>query len=141
MFISLKADVNGNNCLELSELRAALKACGVDIPGYEARLLEENFKKADINRNGKLSLEEFESLYIDLKSKKESRDFKKAIKPMENTTVIRNDEKNTGIVHTVRHSEQLAFSKWINQNLANDSDLSLATNPINPGKNKRLIDS
>lgn len=33
---------------------------------------------------------------------------------MENTTVIRNEE-NTGIVHTVRHSEQLAFSKWINQ--------------------------
>lgn len=128
----IKADVNGNHCLDLSELREALKACGVDIPGYEARLLEENFKKADRDRNGKLSLEEFEQLYMDLKSKRESRDFKRAIKPMENTTVIRNDEKNTGIVHTVRHSEQFAFSKWINQNLANDTDLNLAANPINP---------
>ena len=42
----------------MSELRDALKACGVDIPGYEARLLEDNFKKADANRDGKLSLEE-----------------------------------------------------------------------------------
>lgn len=128
----VKLDINGNSCLEMSELREALKACGIDIPGYEARLIEENFKKVDANRNGKLSLQEFEALYTDLKSKKESRDFKKAIKPLENTTVIRNDEKNTGIVHTVRHSEQLAFSKWINQNLANDPDLNLARNPINP---------
>lgn len=128
----IKADVNGNNCLDLSELREALKLCGIDIPGYEARLLEENFKKADTNRNGKISVEEFEALYEDLKSKRESRDFKKAIKPMQNATMIRNDEKNTGIVHTVRHSEQLAFSKWINQNLASDPDLNLTTNPISP---------
>ncbi len=118
--------------MQLGELREALKVCGVDIPGYEARMLEDQFKKGDKNHDGKLSLEEFEALYSDLKSKKESRDFKKAIKPMENTTVIRNDEKNTGIVHTVRHSEQRAFTKWINQNLGNDSDLSLAKKPIDP---------
>lgn len=133
----VKADVNGNSYLDLGELRDALKSCGVDIPGYEARILEEKFKKGDKNHDGKLSLEEFEALYADLKNKKESRDFKKAIKPIENTTVIRNDEKNTGIVHTVRHSEQRAFSKWINQNLGSDTDLGLSANPINP-ENKDL---
>jgi len=124
--------VNGNNYLDLGELREALKSCGVDIPGYEARMLEEKLKAGDRNRDGKLSLDEFEALYADLKSQKESRDFKKAIKPMENTTVIRNDEKNAGIVHTVRHSEQRAFSKWINQNLGSDADLGLAKRPIDP---------
>jgi hypothetical protein len=62
-----------------------------------------------------LILFQFEKLYSKLKNEKEGKEFKSAIKPIENTTIIRNEEKNTGIVHTVRHSEQLAFSKWINQ--------------------------
>lgn len=128
----IKADVNGNNSLNLSELRDALKLCGVDIPGYQARLIEEKFKKTDSIKNGKITLEEFENLYSELKLNKEGRDMTKHIKPIKDTTVIRDDEKNSGIVHSVRHSEQLAFTKWINQNLANDSDLNLSTNLINP---------
>ena len=100
--------------MELSELRNALKQVGVDIPGYEARLLEEQFKSSDKDKNGKLSLDEFEKLYIKLKNDREERKFKTAIKPIKDTTEIRSVE-NASVVHTVRHSEQLAFSKWINQ--------------------------
>jgi hypothetical protein len=32
---------------------------------------------------------------------------------MKETTVI--EKKESAIVHTIRHSEELAFSKWINQ--------------------------
>lgn len=119
----------------LSELRDALKAVGVAIPGYEARVLEEQFKSNDQSKSGKISLEEFEKLYSKIKSEKEGRAFTKAIKPISGSTVIKNED--TAIIHTVRHSEQLAFSKWINQNLASDPDLNLNAKPINP-ENKDL---
>jgi hypothetical protein len=46
----------------LFELRNALKLVGIDIPGYEARLLEDKFKSNDKDKNGKLTLEEFEQV-------------------------------------------------------------------------------
>ena len=98
----------------MSELREALKLVGVDIPGYKARTLEEEIKKNDRNKDGKLSLDEFEKLYAKLKSEKDEQAFKKNVKPIVGTTEIRS-KQNDSIVQTVRHSEQLAFSKWINQ--------------------------
>ena len=61
-FLFWQADINGSNYIELSELRDALKSVGVDIPGYQARDLEQQFKKSDTNKDGKLSLEEFEKV-------------------------------------------------------------------------------
>jgi Ca2+-binding EF-hand superfamily protein len=43
-------------------LRDALKTVGIDIPGYQARALEDEFKKSDRNKDGKLSLDEFEKV-------------------------------------------------------------------------------
>jgi len=40
----------------LNELRNALKVVGVEITGREARDLEEEFKKVDLNHDNKLSL-------------------------------------------------------------------------------------
>ena len=51
-----------------------------------------------------------------MKSEKERRAYKDtAIKNKVETSskVIKNED--TGIVHTIKHSEQLAFSKWINE--------------------------
>ncbi len=59
---TFQIDINGNGYLELNELRNALKLVGIDIPGYEARLLEEKFKSSDKDKNGKLTLEEFEQV-------------------------------------------------------------------------------
>lgn len=107
--------MNGDGYIDLSELRNALKTVGIDIPGYEARVLEDQFKNNTNNKNGKMSLEEFEKLYTKLKNEREERKFKTAVKPItQPITQVRNTE-NTSIVHTIRHSEQLAFSKWINQ--------------------------
>jgi Ca2+-binding EF-hand superfamily protein len=44
----------------LKELRAALKIVGFDLPGHEVRVLEDELKKSDLNRDGKLSLNEFQ---------------------------------------------------------------------------------
>jgi hypothetical protein len=51
---------------------------------------------------------------MELKSGKAERDFKTQVKPMKEVNRIVNPG-NDSIVHTVRHSEQFAFSKWINQ--------------------------
>ena len=56
--------MNGNGYIELSELREALKTVGVDIPGYQARALEDEYKKSDRNKDGKLSLDEFEKVSL-----------------------------------------------------------------------------
>lgn len=134
----VKLDVNGNGFIELNELRNALKLVGIDIPGYEARLLEEKFKSSDKDKNGKLSLDEFEQLYTQFKNDREERKFKTAIKPMKDTTEIRSTN-NDAVVHTVRHSEQFAFSKWINLNLSKDKDLQLSLSPINPETNDLYV--
>jgi plastin-3 len=130
--------LNGNGYIELSELREALKIVGVDIPGYQARALEDEYKKSDRNKDGKLSLDEFEKMYQKLKSDREERTFKKTIKPIQEATQTKS-KVNDSIVHTVRHSEQYAFTKWINQSLAKDTDLNLEKNPINPDTNDLYI--
>ena len=53
-------------------------------------------------------------VYQKLKSDREERTFKKTIKPIQEATQTKS-KVNDSIVHTVRHSEQFAFSKWINQ--------------------------
>jgi hypothetical protein len=47
----------------LKELREALKLVGFNLPGYETRLLEDEFKKSDVNKDGKLSFQEFEKVF------------------------------------------------------------------------------
>ena len=46
----------------MKELRAALKLVGFDLPGYEVRMLEEDFKKSDLNKDGQLSITEFQNV-------------------------------------------------------------------------------
>lgn len=106
--------MNGNGYIEMSELREALKLVGCELPGYQVRALEDEFKKSDTTKDGKLSIDEFEGLYERLKKDEDSRKFRPAVKPM--TAVTQQTSKNSdSIVHTIRDSEQLAFTKWINQ--------------------------
>lgn len=53
-------------------------------------------------------------MYQKLKNNREERTFKKSIKPIQEATQTKS-KVNDSIVHTVRHSEQIAFTKWINQ--------------------------
>ena len=48
--------------MDLKELRNALKLVGFNLAGYEAREIEDDFKKNDANRDGKLAFEEFEKV-------------------------------------------------------------------------------
>jgi plastin-3 len=92
--------------------------------------LEDEFRAQDKNRDNKLSENEFEELYTRLKLEK-SLNFKKNIKKPEDTYQVEKSANSTSQSHhTVRNSEEIGFTKWINQNLAQDKDLNLGTNPI-----------
>ena len=57
--IKFKDKENGEKFIELKELRDALRTVGINIPGCDLRILEEEFKKNDVNHDGKLSIDEF----------------------------------------------------------------------------------
>ena len=61
-------------------------------------------------------MEEFEKLYTKLKIEKERHGFQDVVKQSTGTKVIRKEEgTSSGIIHTVRNAEEIAFAKWINQ--------------------------
>lgn len=120
-------DTNNNGYIEPNELRDALKMVGLDLPAFKVRDIVDSFKKADKNKDGKLSLDEFQELYTKLRL--QGRLTQK--KDLKTETKLDTKHSDSGY-HSIRHSERFAFTKWINQNLANDPDLNLAKNPINP---------
>lgn len=131
----LKADNSADYFLEMKELRSALKLVGFDLPGYEVRMMEDDFNKMDLNKDGKLSFEEFQNLYIKLKTQSQTRScFKNLIKPIGNDVKllkkVEGNSESMQSIHFVKNSEKEAFCKWINQNLKDDDDLNLASNPL-----------
>ena len=76
--------------------------------------------------HGRLSIDEFEKICEDLKSREVSSTFKKSVTKRENVETISgtSEASNEGTTHSVRHEEQAAFSDWINSNLVMDKDLS-----------------
>ena len=112
----------------------------LDLPGYQVRDLESELKKSDQNRDGKLSLDEFQhvnddscrfplvysfyckhlysKLYSRLKWESEQlTSFRGKIKPLNTDVKLLNGNKTESMqsVHFVKDSEKEAFCKWINQ--------------------------
>ncbi|KAI6212254.1 L-plastin [Aphelenchoides fujianensis] len=98
---------NGSGHISFKDLPAALKLCGVDIPGYQLR---ERLRK-----------------YGDPKSLDyhQRNQWKKRIGSVTGAYQVQSAAEVGAdeIVHTIRVEEELAFSNWINSNLSNDPDL------------------
>ncbi|XP_053205055.1 plastin-1-like [Panonychus citri] len=119
-------DQDGNGFIDMRELKSALDVVGFKIPQWEIRqMISELEKQAKIQKEGKLSFEEFQQLCYDLKSKDVANTFKKAVTKPENLETIggMSAASSAGTTHSVRQEEQVAFSDWINSNLKNDPDL------------------
>lgn len=90
--------------------------------GYEIRNLIANF---DEGGDQKLSLHEFQQLYLSLKKERDfGTQFKKQVQRREGifTHGGTTTASTAGTTHTVRFAEQVAFSNWINSNLSHDSE-------------------
>ena len=58
----LQIDTDGSGYIEFIELRDALKTVGIDLPNYKVRDMIDEMKKADTNKDNKLSLDEFKEV-------------------------------------------------------------------------------
>ncbi|XP_037938775.1 plastin-3 isoform X2 [Teleopsis dalmanni] len=122
----IEIDANKDGFIDLSELKDALDQVGFKLPGYQVREMIEEFRnKQRTAHQGKLNLEEFENLCLDLKSKDVASTFKTVVSKKENLETLggMSSISSEGTTHSVRLEEQLAFSDWINSNLGHDQDL------------------
>lgn len=119
-------DTNKDGFIELKELKDALDQVGFKLPGYQVRLMIDEYSNKQRSQNvGKLSYDEFEALCLDLKAKDVASTFKTVVSKKENLETLggMSDSSAAGTTHSVRIEEQLAFSDWINSNLGYDQDL------------------
>ncbi|XP_053950564.1 plastin-3 isoform X2 [Anastrepha obliqua] len=119
-------DANKDGFIDLSELKEALDQVGFKLPGYQVREMIDEFQnKQRTSHQGKLNIEEFENLCLDLKSKDVASTFKTVVSKKENLETLggMSSISSEGTTHSVRLEEQLAFSDWINSNLGYDQDL------------------
>lgn len=135
-------DANKDGFIDLIELKDALNQVGFKLAGYQVREMIDEFKsKQRTAHQGKLNLEEFETLCLDLKSKDVASTFKAVVSKKENLETLggMSSISSEGTTHSVRLEEQLAFSDWINSNLGHDKDLQHLL-PID-AEGKRLYQS
>ncbi|KAI9589170.1 plastin-3 isoform X2 [Glossina fuscipes] len=135
-------DTNKDGFIDLTELKEALDLVGFKLAGYQVREMIEEFQnKQRTSHQGKLNLEEFENLCLDLKSKDVASTFKTVVSKKENLETLggMSSISSEGTTHSVRLEEQLAFSDWINSNLGHDQDLKHLL-PID-AEGKRLYQS
>uniref|UniRef100_A0A1B0GAB2 Ca2+-binding actin-bundling protein n=1 Tax=Glossina morsitans morsitans TaxID=37546 RepID=A0A1B0GAB2_GLOMM len=135
-------DANKDGFIDLTELKEALDLVGFKLAGYQVREMIEEFQnKQRTSHQGKLNLEEFENLCLDLKSKDVASTFKTVVSKKENLETLggMSSISSEGTTHSVRLEEQLAFSDWINSNLGHDQDLKHLL-PID-AEGKRLYQS
>ncbi|XP_030381332.1 plastin-2 isoform X2 [Scaptodrosophila lebanonensis] len=119
-------DSNKDGFIDLHELKDALNQVGFKLAGYQVREMIDEFKsKQRTAHQGKLNLDEFETLCLDLKSKDVASTFKTVVSKKENLETLggMSSISSEGTTHSVRLEEQLAFSDWINSNLGHDKDL------------------
>lgn len=130
----VQIDANGDGFINVTELRNALDVCGFKMPGYKVRqMIEEYDDKQRLEHRGRLSFEEFEKLCKELKANELGSTFKQVVSKKENLETLGgiSEASSEGTTHSVRLEEQLAFSDWINTNLAHDPDLKHLL-PIDP---------
>lgn len=121
---------NGSGHLLHSDVQAALKVVGIDIPGYQLRELLNNF-----GDNKNLTFDQFNSIFEQLDNEKnaEASRWKKRIGSVTGAYQIQSSAVHGAeeIVHTIRVEEEVAFSNWINTSLSVDTDLNHHL-PVNP---------
>lgn len=118
-------ETNGNSCedgtLALGSLQEALARCGFRLPAWRVRDIVDRMDRG----HGGLSLEEFEKICTDQKSREFSATFKKKLSRNETVEKLggMSEASSEGTTHSVRSEEEMAFADWINSNLGADPDV------------------
>lgn len=129
-----KVDTDGNGFISPNELNDLFKAANLPLPGYKLREITHGLMETgDQNRDGKISFDEFISVFHDLKSSEVAKTFRKAINKKEGICAIggTSEQSSAGTQHSYSEEEKYAFVNWINKALEKDPDCKHII-PMNP---------
>ncbi|KAJ8003776.1 hypothetical protein DPEC_G00151880 [Dallia pectoralis] len=131
-----RIDIDNSGFVSDFELQELFKEASFSIPGYRVREIVETFIAGDINKDEKISFEEFVSIFQELKSKELSETFKKTIARKEGIQSFGGTSgiSSEGTQHSYSDEEKVAFVNWINKALAKDEDCNHLL-PMNPDDN------
>uniref|UniRef100_A0AAX7TF62 Plastin 1 n=1 Tax=Astatotilapia calliptera TaxID=8154 RepID=A0AAX7TF62_ASTCA len=119
-----KIDIDNSGYVSEWELQELFKEASFSLPGYKVREIVETFIAGDTNKDGKISFEEFVSIYQDLKSRQISETFKKIVSRRDGIRSFGGTSgiSSEGTQHSYADEEKVAFVNWINKSLAKDPD-------------------
>ena len=132
-----KVDTDGNGYISCSELNDLFKAACLPLPGYRVREITENLMATgDLDRDGRISFDEFIKVFHGLKSTEVAKTFRKAINKKEGICAIggTSEQSSVGTQHSYSEEEKYAFVNWINKALENDPDCRHVI-PMDPNTN------
>uniref|UniRef100_A0A8C5USC7 Lymphocyte cytosolic protein 1 n=1 Tax=Microcebus murinus TaxID=30608 RepID=A0A8C5USC7_MICMU len=132
-----KVDTDGNGYISCNELNDLFKAACLPLPGYRVREITENLMATgDLDKDGRLSFDEFIKIFHGLKSADVAKSFRKAINKKEGICAIggTSEQSSVGTQHSYSEEEKYAFVNWINKALENDPDCRHVI-PMNPNTN------
>ncbi|KFV15991.1 Plastin-2, partial [Tauraco erythrolophus] len=123
-------DISGNGFIHANDLTDVLKAANLPLPGYKARELIQNLTTTG---NGRISFNEFISIFQNLKSDDVAKSFRKQINKKEGICAIggTSEQSSAGTQHSYSEEEKYAFVNWINKALEKDPDCKHVV-PMNP---------
>ncbi|XP_009461424.1 PREDICTED: plastin-2 [Nipponia nippon] len=125
-----KVDISGNGFIHTNDLTDVLKAANLPLPGYKARELIQNLTTTG---DGRISFDEFISIFQNLKSDDVAKSFRKQINKKEGICAIggTSEQSSAGTQHSYSEEEKYAFVNWINKALEKDPDCKHVV-PMNP---------
>ncbi|XP_036006564.1 plastin-1 [Fundulus heteroclitus] len=119
-----KIDIDKSGYVSDFELQELFREASLHLPGYKVREIVETFMAGDTNKDGKISFNEFVSIYQDLKSKEISGSFKKILTRKDGIYSFggKSGVSCEGTQHSYSDEEKVAFARWINKSLGKDPD-------------------
>ncbi|XP_030056365.1 plastin-2 [Microcaecilia unicolor] len=120
-----KIDTDGNGFISPNELTELFKAANLPLPGYKVREIIQNLMSTgDQNNDGRISFEEFISVFHGLKKTDVAKTFRKAINKKEGLCAIggTSEQSSAGTQHSYSEEEKYAFVNWVNKALEKDPD-------------------
>uniref|UniRef100_A0AAY4DAY2 PLSL protein n=1 Tax=Denticeps clupeoides TaxID=299321 RepID=A0AAY4DAY2_9TELE len=132
-----KVDVDSNGHISTDELNDLFKAANLPLPGYRVReIVEELSSTMDLNKDGKITFDEFVNVVHGLKSSDVAKTFRKAINKKEGIYSVggTSEQSSAGTQHSYSEEEKVAFVNWINKALEKDPDCQHVL-PMDPTTN------
>ncbi|KAK9517582.1 hypothetical protein VZT92_022941 [Zoarces viviparus] len=125
-----QVDVDGNGYICASELGDLFNKVGCSMPGYQVR---ELLQKLDRDNDSRINLEEFTSIFKEMKDDRMSQSFRKALNKKEGILAIGGTStiSSEGTQHSISEQERFAFANYINSSLEKDPDCQHVL-PIKP---------